>query len=433
MIPEQLFKDFQQGELLTIEKMEFQLSVENWELQETSAQNMSKRALRVVKDGLKGSNYSLGSSPENLSRLLEGARESVSYGSRSWFDFSGAVLQKDDEMEEEVFHGVSPQEIFSFLRSFMDAIGEQQLNLNVKLGKEFTRYRIETTRGGDLREGVVNFYLFFSSPIPGGGSEIFRGVFSPQFFTQIPGDEVQSFLQDYENCQRVSVPRSGRLPVIFSPRTLYFLPFCLQEGLSGQNIYRKTSPLQGKLGEEIISRQLTLMDDPQLATAPQRRSFDDEGIPTTRKSLVEKGILKDFIYDQEYAARLGKKPSGNGMKHGLFGGDIDSPITPSLVNPVLQTGDSSREEMVQDLEEGILVEQIIGFHSSNYSQGHFSVQAHGFHIQKGEVQGRLEDVMIAGNIYEDFKRVGKVGRNLHFSLFGLAPYILVDGVSVTGK
>lgn len=435
VMKEQLKKDFQQGELLTIEKEEFTLSIENWELQETSAQKLTKRALRVVKDGLMGSNYSLGRSPKSFSRLLTGARESVTYGSRSWFDFSTAVLQGEEQVEEASFHGISPQDLFTFLQSFMDYVKAEDvdLSLNVKLGKEFTRHQIETTNGGDLTAGVVNFYLFFSTPVPGGGSEIYRGLFSPTFFSEIPKDVVASLLQDYQNCQQVSVPKSGRLPVIFSPRALYFLPFCLEEGISGRNIYRQTSPLQDKLEKEVLSRQLTLVDDPHMATSPLRRSFDDEGVPTTRQVLVENGVLKDYIYDLEFASRLKKKPSGNGMKHGLFGGDISSPITPSLVNPVIRPGTSSPEEMIKEVEEGILVEQIVGFHSSNYSQGHFSVQAHGFHIQKGVVKGRLEDVMIAGNIYEDFKRVEKMSQELSFSFFGYAPYMLVDGVSVTGQ
>ena len=84
------------------------------------------------------------------------------------------------------------------------------------------------------------------------------------------------------------------------------------------------------------------------------------------------------------------------------------------------------------MKEAVIVENVLGFHSSNYTQGHFSVQAHGFHVKNGGVKGRLEDVMIAGNIYNDFKAVSALGDRLYCTSFGHAPYMLVEGISVSG-
>lgn len=434
MVIKRLKNDFEQAELLRVDVNEFKLSVENWELQETSAQNLTKRSLRVMKENRQGSNYSFGSSKKSFESLLQGALESVEYGSRPLFTFSSHTLDTRREEEEKRFSQVAPEEIFSFLDRFMEYFREKQvdLNLNIHLGKRYREQSILTTNTGDLKDGTTDFHLFFSTPIPGGGSSLSRGLYSPSFFTSIPKEEIESFLLDYSYCQEVSIPESGRLPVIFSPRSLFFLPICLEEGVSGRNLFYKTSPLKDRLGEELFSSHLTIEDQPHMENSPNRRSFDDEGIPTTKKVLVERGVLKEYIYDLESAARLKEEPRGNGMKQALFGGDIHTPVTPSLINPVIAPGTSSREAMVKDVEEGILVESIVGFHSSNYPQGQFSVQAHGFHMKEGEIKGRLEDVMIAGNIYEDFKRVEALGDKLYLSYFGYAPYILVDGVSVTG-
>jgi len=103
---------------------------------------------------------------------------------------------------------------------------------------------------------------------------------------------------------------------------------------------------------------------------------------------------------------------------------------------VVEPGDSSFDEMVADLDEGLVLLGGLGFHSGNYPQGQFSVQAVGFHVQGGRVVGRLENTMVSADIYTDLANVRAVSREQRrsFGMLGaLAPYVLVDGLQVTGR
>lgn len=432
---EKLKNKFDQAELLTKKSTEMTVSLENWDLQDISSQNLMSSSLRVVKNNKKGANTATGSSQKVQEKLITGAEESATYGEKMVFNFSASSLKNLSARPKEEYELAEAEEFFAFLEEFTDKFREMKsdLTLDVSLEKQLEKLEIKTTRGGNLQEDKTNFTLSFGAPIPGGGSQLFRYLESPSFFQDIPEKMIEDFIREYEKTEIVSVPSTGKMSVLFSPRALYFLFISLQEGISGRNIFQETSPLLDKKGEQIFSEKLNIIDRPRMKSAGGRRSFDDEGIPTSEQKIINQGCLENYIYDLEYASRLDAEPRGNGLKEAMFGGGIDTPVTPNLVNPVVETGEKSKKELLQEIKEGILVEDIIGFHSSNYPQGHFSMQAHGFHLKDGKLKGRLQDVMIAGNIYEDFKRVRAIGDTLYPAYKGYVPYILVDGVSVTGK
>ena len=426
--------EFDQAELLKKETNELKISLENWDLQDITSENLSRSSLRVIKEGKKGANTTFGNSEKIQEKLLDGARESVQYGDKAIINFSDQK-STDTSTSLKEFKEIDSDEIFTFIKKFVETVKEKKddFPLDLQINKKLEEIELLTTNGADLKEKLVNFSLSFGAPIPGGGSQIYRTLEQPQFFTEVPENLIDDFIREYEKTTEVSIPETGKMPVLFSPRALYFLFICLEEGISGRNIYRETSPLLDKKGEKIFSDKLNIVDKPAMERSSRKRTFDDEGIPTTRQDIVSDGILKKFIYDLEYAERLGEKAQGNGLKQALFGSGIDTPVTPSLINPVIIPGDKSKEELMADIDEGILVDGIIGFHSSNYTQGHFSVQAHGFHIKEGKLQGRLQDVMIAGNIYKDFKNIREIGSKLYPAFKGYTPYILVDDINVTGK
>ena len=432
---EELKNKFDQAELLRKESAEMTVSLENWDLQDITSQNLAGSSLRVVKDGRKGANTAFGSSPKVEERLIKGAEESVAFGEKMEFDFTEASVDNLSSREQEEYNKAEAEDLLSFIDQFTSKMKEMKsdLTLDLSLKKQLDKLTIETTQGGELKEEKTNFTLSFGAPIPGGGSQIFRYLESPSFFKQLPEKIMEDFVREYEKTAEVSVPSTGKMPVLFSPRALYFLFVSLEEGISARNIYRETSPLLDKKGERIFSEKLNIVDRPGMKGAGRRRSFDDEGIPTREQEIISAGTLKNYIYDLEHAARLDEEAKGNGLKEAMFGGGIDTPVNPGLVNPVIETGNKSKKELIEEVEEGIMVENIIGFHSSNYPQGHFSVQAHGFHLKNGKLQGRLQDVMIAGNIYEDFTRVRSIGDTLYPAFKGYVPYVLLDDVMVTGN
>ncbi len=426
---------FDQLELLTREERKLNISLENWQVENIAKSRMQKSALRVIEDGSMGENFSLGRSEKAAEELVRGAEQSVQYGDKAVFSFSDHSLNSFHEKEEKNYRAGQVDEIILFLEDVVDFFKSSapDITLNLSFGKSYDEIQMETSRGAYLKDNQCNFSLMVSIPVSGGGSQFYRSFESSEMFSGIPEAELDQFLREFRSAGEVSRPETGKMPVIFSPRSLYLFTFSLQEGLRADNVFKGISPLIENLDTEIFSPRISVIDSPHMQEAGGRRFFDDEGIPTRRQKLVDEGVFKSFIYDQEHAARMNARPGGNGLRRGLFSSGIETPISPGMVNPTIEPGESSRDEMISSVENGILVENIVGFHSSNYSQGHFSVQAHGYHVREGKLQGRLEDVMIAGNIYDDFQKIKSVGRKLYPGRFGYYPYLLCPDIQVSSR
>lgn len=165
------------------------------------------------------------------------------------------------------------------------------------------------------------------------------------------------------------------------------------------------------------------------------RPFDDEGIPCCRRAIVDRGVLNGYFLDQRTAAALGETSTGNAVKRELFDGGTETKPSPWPIRLSVSPGRIPYRNMIAEIEEGLLVYFGMGFHSGNYPQGQFAVQAVGFHIVNGSVVGRLDNTMISTNIYEDFKAIRGVsaerGPAVGF-LDVVAPYVLVDSMQVAG-
>jgi len=194
--------------------------------------------------------------------------------------------------------------------------------------------------------------------------------------------------------------------------------------------------LAEKLEQQVLDERFTLVDDGRLDFASRSAPYDDEGVPTTRKSLIEGGVVRQFLYDLKTAGLAGAQPTGNGFKSGLRGGGFQRPpdVAPStwLVPP----GERSLEEILSGLDEALLVEQVIGLGQGNVMAGEFSNNVSvGFLVRNGEIVGRVKNTMIAGNVYELLKDKLLALGDEPVWVFGLlhVPAIAVDGVSVASK
>src|SRR4029077_9578975 len=131
---------------------------------------------------------------------------------------------------------------------------------------------------------------------------------------------VQSIKTRLELALTVAPPPNGSLPVVFTPMGLSAILLPLEEALSGKTLVQGISPLQGKIGESVFGQVLSITDDPTLAGRPASYPFDDEGVPSTRLPLIERGIPRNFVHDLETAARLGGGARSTGHGHrGIFG------------------------------------------------------------------------------------------------------------------
>ena len=210
---------------------------------------------------------------------------------------------------------------------------------------------------------------------------------------------VQDLLAKYQKAEQNATITSGSYPVLFTPfAAASTIGGLFKTILSGQTFVQKSSPLIDKLGQKVFDERLTLTEDPTKGVSAC--SFDDEGTPTTTKNLIENGIVKQFYWNRLWAARGGKTSTGNGFRGGL-----SRPGT-SLVNLCLAPGKSAVADLIAGMDEGIIVDQVLGAGQSNQLAGEFSVNLDlGYKVEKGKIVGRVKNTMVAGNVFEAFNNL----------------------------
>ena len=153
-------------------------------------------------------------------------------------------------------------------------------------------------------------------------------------------------------------------------------------------------------------------------------------MPSQSTALVQQGVVSGFVYDLHTAALSGVSSTGNGLREH---GGLPRPAVSSLV--VKEGKADFLVDIVQGIEEGLVVEQVIGADQGNLLAGDFSGNVIlGYKIEHGEVVGRLKDTMISGNIFQLLSHIAAVGREGRWvGGFLFTPAICCENVSVTGK
>lgn len=218
---------------------------------------------------------------------------------------------------------------------------------------------------------------------------------------------------------------SFRGTVVFSPEVVAgFVLGNLTSILSGKAVRTGRSPLGDRLGRAVASTALTLKDDPRRPRGPASTGFDREGTTTRRMALLERGVLKAFLYDVYEGRAAGAASTG----HALGGASGPPSIGPR--NLVLEAGEIPLATLCGEAGRVVVVTRFSG--SANPVTGEFSgVVKGGFLIREGE-RSPIRETMISGNLYDVLKSVSGVSREVR-DVGGTSqvPALRVEDVSVT--
>ncbi len=283
--------------------------------------------------------------------------------------------------------------------------------------------RILNTQGLDCRYSDATLSSYLSADWVRGDD--FLSVSDGQ--TQrgrLDGDRLaDQVLQRLAWAEQAAAVDTGRLPVIFTAKAADIIWDTLQSALSGKRVVERSSPWSNALGEQMISPAITLFQDPE--AGPFSCPFDDEGAPTQRLVFIDRGVVTLFYCDRAVGRTLGGGSTGNGFRPGL-----GSYPTPSLYNSLVQPGSKSLDELIATIEDGVLVDQILG--GGPGISGDFSVNIDlGYRIHRGELVGRVKDTMVAGNIYSTLKDNIDLGSDADWNGSCYTPSVLLDGLSIT--
>src|SRR3984893_1309803 len=219
--------------------------------------------------------------------------------------------------------------------------------------------------------------------------------------------------------------KTTRVPIVFDPDMAAGLLRSLAGAASGPSLYKGSSFLLGKLGEQIASPIVTIYDDGTMVGAMGSKPFDGEGLATNRKSLVERGVLKTYLLDSYSARKLKLQPTGNASRS--VG---DSPSV-SPTNLYLEPGSYSPQEIIATIKQGLYVTELIGF-GVNGVTGDYSRGAGGLWIENGELTYPVQEVTIAGNLKEMFKSIEMIGNDLVWRSTVVSPTLKIAEMMIAG-
>ncbi len=204
----------------------------------------------------------------------------------------------------------------------------------------------------------------------------------------------------------------GRMPVVISSEAGgTMIHEAIGHGLEADLAGEGLSVFSGKIGQRVASELITVVDD---ATIPNKRgsfSFDDEGVPAQRTVLVEKGILKGYMYDMLNAIKQGKTSTGNGRRESYQ----HRPI-PRMTNTIILPGEHNPDEIVQSIDRGLFVKKM-GGGQVNTVNGDFVFEVQeGYLIVDGEIGEPVRGATLTGNGPEILNSIDMIGTDLGFSI-----------------
>ena len=221
--------------------------------------------------------------------------------------------------------------------------------------------------------------------------------------------------------------KSAVVPVVLDPRVGSFLLGDVFGAASGGSIYRRMSYLVDKVGQQIASPMITIVDDAIMTDGVASRPFDAEGVKSSNVVVVEKGVLKQYVCDSYAARRLNLKPTGNASRSYQGNPGVGS------TNLYIKNGDTSPADIIKSVKSGLYLDRV-GGQGMNSTTGDFSMGANGYWIENGEITHAVQEITVAGNVLKMLNNVKAVGNDLSFKLGTTAsPTLLVSEITVGGE
>jgi len=201
--------------------------------------------------------------------------------------------------------------------------------------------------------------------------------------------------------------------------------------LSSESVQKGKSMLAGKKGEQVLSPLLNITDNGLLDGKPGSKPFDGEGVPARSKVLVEKGVLKGFLYNTYTARREGIESTGNASRGGPSGLPGVGP-TNLYIEPFLPGDSREFGKLLGAIDKGLYVTEAMGMHTVNPVSGEYSIGISGLLIEKGETVHPVKEAIISGNMLDLFRQVIMVGDDLRFyGNIGVAS-LLIEAIDISG-
>ncbi|MCM1988166.1 TldD/PmbA family protein [Oceanirhabdus seepicola] len=330
------------------------------------------------------------------------------------------------EKREFTYGDMEPNldKMYSKFQEFLDIIKDRYPYLHLEESiLEFNKSEalIMNTNGVELVEirSVYDMSIFFTSKKNGKASSFnYSGISVKEIENELFNFNYFKRVLDQSEKETEAIPFEGKYTgkILVTPECMNdMLMYYVNCYLNDFPLISGTSIFKDKLGECIADKKLTVKSNMISDSLPGGNFITSDGFVAEDMTVIDKGVLKSFILTQYGANKTGKERSKN-----------------NGVAWTIEAGNSSFEEMVKSIDEGILLCRFSGGNPS--SSGDFSgVAKNSFYIKDGEIKQAINEAMISGNLGEMFNSVVDVSKETVTDGNNDLPWILFDGVIVSGK
>jgi PmbA protein len=219
--------------------------------------------------------------------------------------------------------------------------------------------------------------------------------------------------------------KTTHAPVVFDPDMAAGLIRSIVGAASGPALYKGASFLLGQLSKSIAASGVTIVDDALIPGGLGSKPFDGEGLPTSRKNVVDKGVLATYLLDCYSARKLGLAPTGNAAR------SVGEAPGVSTTNLYLEAGIYTPAQIISSVKQGLYLTETIGF-GVNMVTGDYSRGAGGIWIENGELAYPVQEITIAGNLKEMMAGVEMIGNDLNWRSSTVAPTLKIAEMTIAG-
>jgi PmbA protein len=210
-------------------------------------------------------------------------------------------------------------------------------------------------------------------------------------------------------------------PVLFESPLAAGLLGAFVQATSGGALYRRSSFLLDSLGKQVFPEHVDVLENPHLKRGKGSAAFDEEGVRTQPRKVVEAGRVEGYFLSSYSARKLGMKTTGNaGGSHNLW-----------LTSRRTQPGDDL-DAMLRKLGTGLFVIELMG-QGVNYVTGDYSRGASGFWVENGQIAYPVQEITIAGNMHDMFAGIEAIGADVYNYGAKSVGSVLVNKMKVAGS
>ena len=222
--------------------------------------------------------------------------------------------------------------------------------------------------------------------------------------------------------------KTQTLPIVLDPYTGMALLGAIVPLFSADSVIKGKSLFAGKLGGSVASERVTIVDDARTPGALRSAPFDGEGVATTTRTLVDKGVLRGYLSSLKTAKKMAQDPTGNARR-----GSYATPSRIGAANLHLAPGTTAPDVLIKDLDRSLRITSLLNLHTIDPISGEFSLGATGDYLEKGERKYPVQGITIAGNLTTLLSSITGVANDLAFGSSGIgSPTFVISELSIGG-